>query len=316
MEEIALSAHIPAQRGGSRAWQDIVCKMIHNVSVSSPSSSPFKAHIAGRRYGGISCTRFWSTPHQVSCSRETYANSGGAGYLLSWQLEGQAFIEQAGMSICLKPGSLAIVDGRRPMRVGFSQNVRRMVASLPAHAVETALPALIAGRPLSFTPQGGLANMLLAYLQEIADTGSTISSHELPLLAENLCNLLKVSAAHAGVDAVDSKELRRRTIEHHLRTIASNPDVSLAEAASSLNVSPRLLQKELQGMDTSFTKLITEERLSSAASKLRAASSLSVSDVAYHSGFNDISHFNRLFKKQFGITPTEYRLSAQGPGDP
>jgi len=313
MEEIALSAHVPALRGGSNAWQDIVRKMIHNVSVSGPGSAPFRAYIAGRRYGDVSCTRFWSTPHKVSCSRETYANSGGAGYLLSWQLEGQAVIEQAGTSICLMPGSLAIVDGRRPMSVLFSQNVRRMVAKLPVHAVETALPALVAGRPLSFTPQGGLANMLLAYLEEIADTGSTINVHELPLLAENLCNLLKISAAHEGVDAIDSRQLRRRAIEQHLRAIAPNPDISLAQAAAGLNISPRLLQKELQGMDTSFTRLITEARLSAAAAKLRASKSLSVSDVAYHSGFNDISHFNHLFKRAYGMSPSAYRASAGSP---
>jgi AraC-like DNA-binding protein len=32
-----------------------------------------------------------------------------------------------------------------------------------------------------------------------------------------------------------------------------------------------------------------------------------VSDAAYAAGFNDLSHFNRLFRRKFGLTPTAAR---------
>ena len=35
----------------------------------------------------------------------------------------------------------------------------------------------------------------------------------------------------------------------------------------------------------------------------------SIQEVAYRSGFKDISTFNRSFKRKFGMTPTEYRKS-------
>jgi len=37
--------------------------------------------------------------------------------------------------------------------------------------------------------------------------------------------------------------------------------------------------------------------------------SKNISDIAYESGFETISNFNKAFKKQYGKSPTEYRLS-------
>jgi len=33
----------------------------------------------------------------------------------------------------------------------------------------------------------------------------------------------------------------------------------------------------------------------------------SLTEIAYLTGFSDQSHFNRIFKKQMGITASEYR---------
>ncbi|WP_291711281.1 helix-turn-helix domain-containing protein [Bradyrhizobium sp.] len=32
-----------------------------------------------------------------------------------------------------------------------------------------------------------------------------------------------------------------------------------------------------------------------------------VSDIAFDCGFNDLSHFNRCFRRRFGLTPTAAR---------
>ena len=45
------------------------------------------------------------------------------------------------------------------------------------------------------------------------------------------------------------------------------------------------------------------------ASRLLIDTTQSVSEVAYNCGFNNISNFNRLFKKKKGCTPKEFRES-------
>jgi transcriptional regulator GlxA family with amidase domain len=45
------------------------------------------------------------------------------------------------------------------------------------------------------------------------------------------------------------------------------------------------------------------------ASRLLIDTTQSVAEVAYNCGFNNISNFNRLFKKKKGCTPKEFRES-------
>ena len=49
------------------------------------------------------------------------------------------------------------------------------------------------------------------------------------------------------------------------------------------------------------------ETLSACASRLLADSTMAVVEICYHCGFNNISNFNRIFKKRKGCTPTEFR---------
>jgi AraC-like DNA-binding protein len=54
-----------------------------------------------------------------------------------------------------------------------------------------------------------------------------------------------------------------------------------------------------------FTEFVNEYRVAHAA-KLLHEKQISISEVCYDSGFNNISHFNKLFKAFFGKTPSVY----------
>lgn len=57
---------------------------------------------------------------------------------------------------------------------------------------------------------------------------------------------------------------------------------------------------------TSFLEYLTMQRIKKAQTLL-ADSSLSITDIAYQSGYTSISTFNRVFRKSRGCSPTEYR---------
>lgn len=39
-----------------------------------------------------------------------------------------------------------------------------------------------------------------------------------------------------------------------------------------------------------------------------------LSEIAFHAGFADQSHFSRTFKKTFGVPPTQYRREMENAG--
>ena len=59
-------------------------------------------------------------------------------------------------------------------------------------------------------------------------------------------------------------------------------------------------------MGTSFIEYLNEYRLTM-ASRLLVSSDSSILAIASEVGFDNLSYFNRSFKKRFGQTPREYR---------
>ncbi len=110
-------------------------------------------------------------------------------------------------------------------------------------------------------------------------------------------------------DKITAKETTfgrlRLAISYIEANYASN--IRLEELAQEANLSPNHFCKcfkALSGM-TPFAYII-QHRLTKAAHALRTTD-MTVTETALSCGFNDVSHFIRLFRRQFGKTPNQYR---------
>jgi AraC-like DNA-binding protein len=85
--------------------------------------------------------------------------------------------------------------------------------------------------------------------------------------------------------------------------------ISLSEMAELTNMAESAFSrffKARTGM--TFIDSLTEIRLGH-ASRLLIDTTQSISEIAYETGFNNISNFNRIFKKKKGCTPKEFKRS-------
>ena len=86
-------------------------------------------------------------------------------------------------------------------------------------------------------------------------------------------------------------------------------EVSVGSLAATLNVTPRYVQRLFEADGTTFSEYLMEQRLARAHRLLcePGASRTAISIIAYDVGFGDLSHFNRRFRRQYGLTPRELR---------
>lgn len=83
--------------------------------------------------------------------------------------------------------------------------------------------------------------------------------------------------------------------------------ITLAEAAKIANMSTASFSRFFKvRTGISFVNSLLEIRLGH-ATRMLIETTQSVSEIAYDCGFNNISNFNRLFKKKKGCTPSEFR---------
>jgi AraC family transcriptional activator of tynA and feaB len=63
----------------------------------------------------------------------------------------------------------------------------------------------------------------------------------------------------------------------------------------------------------SFCRWVLESRLDRCREALRdpRQATCSISEIAYRWGFNDLSHFDKVFRARFGMTPRQWRRAAQ-----
>lgn len=105
-----------------------------------------------------------------------------------------------------------------------------------------------------------------------------------------------------------------RRIEKTFEYMNQNFDkpIALGEVSKLANMSEVAFSRFFkQRTGNTFIDSLTEIRLGH-ASRMLIDTTQSVAEIAYHCGFNNISNFNRIFRKKKSCTPREFRESFSG----
>jgi AraC-like DNA-binding protein len=89
------------------------------------------------------------------------------------------------------------------------------------------------------------------------------------------------------------------------------PDLSIAALATRHACTSRFVQRLFEMVGTTFTEYVLAQRLVRAYRKLvdPRYRSEKISVIAYDCGFNDVSYFNRMFRRYFTAAPSDVRGS-------
>jgi len=94
----------------------------------------------------------------------------------------------------------------------------------------------------------------------------------------------------------------RKFIEQH-----SDEELSLTKVAKAVNISPNYLSEKFKKVTgVNFVDYVAHIRTEKARDLLEDVD-LRTSEIAFAVGFQSLSQFNRVFKKLFRKSPTEFR---------
>ena len=133
-------------------------------------------------------------------------------------------------------------------------------------------------------------------------------------LMETPLRLADANAAAMAREACE-RELQARksskedALTARVRTVlATSTDrlPTLEEVADTLHVSTRTLKRRLQDEGRNFRALV-DHVLCERATQMLQEEGLSVSEVAFRLGYNDVSNFSRAFRRWTGVSPSDFR---------
>jgi YesN/AraC family two-component response regulator len=149
-----------------------------------------------------------------------------------------------------------------------------------------------------------------------------------PLAVRHLCNCLTsidrtvprlnhwasgIAPCRVEVDVQAKKSAQNGPLGPAMSYVESNyaEKIRLATAAKLCDLSPfqfsRYFKKE-NGL--TFRAFVVKRRIHRAA-QLMTESAVSVTEAAFVVGFNDLSYFARMFRRQLGVSPSHYRSESE-----
>jgi AraC-like DNA-binding protein len=155
--------------------------------------------------------------------------------------------------------------------------------------------------------------LLKRYLQFIADDdafstvelGRMVANQVFDLTAFSVNELMSERTDNDG----DIRIGRLTAIKSEILARLHDTNLNVTSMARQHKISVRYLQKlfELEGM--TFSEYILSQRLARAHKILSSpmGARYRIASIAYRVGFNDVSYFNRAFRRQYGASPRELR---------
>jgi AraC-like DNA-binding protein len=318
LKTVFSSAQLPKhlnERDRFSLWQDIHVAQIWSVEYGISENLPFEAAIEATAVGSLVLGQMTGTIRHATRKARNIAEDGNDGYLLLINKADSLLTgAQVGREYGVGQGEAALVSASEALKMtGADRNVWANVV-VPRAVLAQAFPRIDDRLALTIGAENEALDLLKRYCQ-LLETGRPLVTPEIIAhTTETIVDLIGLATGAKGEPAelAGLRGLRAARLQAVLAKIAdnfANPGISAQGIAQELGLSVRYVQDLLQETGISFSERVLELRLLKTHKMLsdRRYGGLRISEIAMVCGFNDITYFNRCFRRRFGSTPKSAR---------
>jgi AraC family transcriptional regulator, positive regulator of tynA and feaB len=236
-------------------------------------------------------------------------------------LKGEIRLRQDESNCVLGPMDIGFVDSRREYTVEIrSSNVDALWVRMDAASLDWRLPKNpdVFARCIDGT--SGIGMLASSFLKSAA-----VQTRQLPLesrkfVASMVSDLLAEVASQVSGGKIDGGAFRtgsQRTLERvrvYVDQHLDEENLSPSRIASAIGISPRYLGQLFAAEGQTTMGWVSRRRLERC--RLRLSKEVwrpgLITELAFASGFSNVSSFNRAFKAAFGMTPRDTMLPNHG----
>jgi AraC family transcriptional regulator, positive regulator of tynA and feaB len=299
------TAQVPARERVER-WTQALAEVCGRLFADPHGAATLEVEMAFGAVGGLRVGRIAASRHRVGLTPALARAADHPVAKVIVQTRGTTIYAQGGEEVALSPGEGLVYDVARPHVITSDAPTEHLVAIIPH--------ALIARRGISlgqlsrqrFSTRGGVGRVAASLLDSTVGELATLTPDSEPELAASLLNLLLAPIAPA---AGGPSALRYR-IKRYIRDRIRDPELTIDEIARALGCSTRYLHRAFADEDQTITDHIWAQRIEGCRDELARRADRTISEVAFAWGFSSSAHFSRLFRKRFGVTPSELRRAS------
>ncbi|MGH6871131.1 MAG: helix-turn-helix domain-containing protein [Rhizomicrobium sp.] len=300
-----------AESDRRESWERILGRKLLHVRVEALSDAPFRANASLRLLPGL---RFGIGNFGASLNRRdrSMVRDDNDDFSIVINLEGGLTARQRRDEIELEAGDAYLMACADEGVFARPSRGQIMMARFPHKALAPLVPSLYdrVARPIPRTTEA--LRLLTSYFRVLEDNQALATPELRGLVVRHCYDLIalvlnpsrdQTAVAHRGLAAG-----RLSAIKSFVHDNLARHDLSVQHAAQQHRLSPRQVQRLFEGEGMTFSEYVQQERLRRVHGELiDPLSRRTISDIAYDSGFGDVSHFNRAFRRRYGASPSEIR---------
>lgn len=224
---------------------------------------------------------------------------------------------QFGREVAVDPGGAVVLSNSEQNSITFPSQQWFLALNLRRQLLRPLLRDFdaILARPISNHIDG--LRLLSTYIEGLIEESALNSADTARLAVTQIYDLaaLIMGATRDAAEIAKGRGLRvarLRAIKADIAEKLAGPNLSVQAVAMRQGVSSRYVQILFEEHGTTFSQYVTGQRLARAYRLLTDArfADRSITSVAFDVGFGDLTYFNRVFRRCYGVTPSEVRAGA------
>lgn len=291
------------------AWDVELSTVFGRWSVSVPAAMKFSASVESRSLDSFKVVECICDPCGARRGHAEMLADNSDFLALQLVLDGYEQIRFAGEEVELEAGDIFVWDSTKPMDFRVVQRLHKISVLLPLTRFRNWLPKSWQSIQRLIRPQSDAGRLLAHYLAGLSPRRMVGGLNNCDALIEATIGLLVNSQEIAVSRPPESqREMHLERVRRYIAQHLTDPDLTPTRVAEANRISLRYLHWLFEGIGTSVAQYIIGERLQRCRQELAspATNRRKVADIALSAGFNDVTHFSRRFKQEFGVSPRAF----------
>lgn len=266
---------------------------------------------------GFSVGRLRCSIHHCNSPFHRYSIDNRAertGYSLEFVKDGALTLVSDDNELQMGPGDLAFI---RPMKVVEYRVREGGSTTIGVHIPWRLAQSLCYGRKIAldrvFSRSSGIGACVVSLIEAMTDRYREFSAMDRAGLQTVVAEAIVQLGTSTAEDAVliSSRAEMLQGLKDIAASSLDDPELTPARVAEQAGISVRTLHRSFQASGETFWSWVRDMRLDRCYLELTDPSFArrSITEVSFRWGFNELSTFDRIFRKRYGMSPRMARSS-------
>ena len=291
---------------------EVICREYANVEITPPANGELFNEMIIYPWNNLRLSSIRS--NEITLKRKSHEpdSFNQDAYFAVILLSGKYHLQQNGKEVHLKPGDITLYDATLAHQISCAENFSKLIISIPRSNFRDRIAGVEHCTALRIPGNSGIGAIAANFIRSTLSQTNQLTTAEFPSLSKYSLNLLTLALATvrpANFNLSKSRSFTLNRIKAYIEENLSDSDINPTIVANEVGLSARYINRLFKDDETSLMRYICQRRLENCRNDLLDPVHIGdrISDIAFRWGFNNLSHFSRVFKQRYDYSPKDYR---------